>query len=108
MTGVWSFPDGQLERLRDEFPEVAFDSPSSRAEVGPLLPETDVIFGWAARPDNFHLARRLRWVHVSAAGVGPMLFPAMVESDVIVTNGRGLHAHSMAQHTLAVILPFPP
>jgi phosphoglycerate dehydrogenase-like enzyme len=49
---------------------------------------------------------RLRWIQVTAAGVTGMLFPELIESAIIVTNGRGLHAVSMAEHTLGVILAF--
>ena len=105
-SGVWSLPAEQLERLRREFPEVKFESPASREEVAAHLSGADVVFGWAVRPDNFHLARRLRWIHVSAAGVGAALFPTLIASDVVFTNGRGLHATAMAEHTLGVMLSF--
>jgi phosphoglycerate dehydrogenase-like enzyme len=105
-SGVWSLPPAQLDRLRQGFPEVTFDSPADRAQVAARLPEAEVVYGWAVRPDNFHLARRLRWVHISAAGVGAALFPALAESDVLLTNGRGLHSASMAEHTLGLMLAF--
>jgi len=105
-SGVWNLPSGQLERLRREFPDVQFDSPATRADVPAVLPEADAVYGWAVRPDNFHLAKKLRWIHVSAAGVGPALFPALIESPVVFTNGRGLHAESMAEHALGLMLSF--
>src|SRR6266545_4160341 len=103
---VWNLPAPALDRLRREFPDVAFDTPRDRAEADRLLPEAEIVFGWAVRPDNFATARRLRWIQVSAAGVGSFLFPALIESPVVLTNGRGLHAVSMAEHTLGVILSF--
>jgi phosphoglycerate dehydrogenase-like enzyme len=53
-----------------------------------------------------HLAAapRLRWIHSPAAGVGSMLFPAMVASDVVMTNSRGTSAVTIAEHTIAVTL----
>ncbi|HTM57438.1 MAG TPA: D-2-hydroxyacid dehydrogenase [Candidatus Udaeobacter sp.] len=104
--GVWSLPAEQLERLKREFPDVTFLSPANREEMNSRLGEAEVVFGWAVRPDNFHLARRLRWIHVSAAGVASALFPTLIASDVVFTNGRGLHAEAMAEHTLGVMLAF--
>jgi phosphoglycerate dehydrogenase-like enzyme len=53
-----------------------------------------------------HLAKasRLRWIHSPAAGVGGMLFPAMVASDVVITNSRGNSARTIAEHIVAVTL----
>jgi len=104
--GVWNLPPALLERLAADFPAVRFQSPRDRAEADRLLPDAEVVFGWAVRPDNFASAQRLRWIQVSAAGVGSFLFPALIESPVVLTNGRGLHAVSMAEHTLGVILSF--
>jgi phosphoglycerate dehydrogenase-like enzyme len=103
---VWNLPAAALERLAREFPDVAFDSPPDRAGLDRALPGADIVLGWAVDADNFGRAKRLRWIQVTAAGVGSLLFPALVESDVVVTNGRGIHAVAMAEHTLGVILAF--
>ena len=104
--GVWNLPRPLIDDLAKRFPGVRFESPRTRAEAEALLPEADVVYGWVVRPHNFAAAKRLRWIHVSAAGVTPLLFPALVGSDVVLTNGRGLHAVSMAEHALGVMLAF--
>jgi phosphoglycerate dehydrogenase-like enzyme len=103
---VWNLPPTALERLRHEFPDVAFESPLDEADVDRVLPAADVVLGWAVRRENFGSAKHLRWIQVTAAGVGHMLFPELVESAVVVTNGRGIHAVAMAEHTIGVILAF--
>ena len=103
---VWNLPRPLVEGLEREFPSVRFIAPRDRAEADRLLPGAEVVLGWAVRPENFARAKRLRWIQVTAAGVGPMLFPALVESPVILTNGRGLHAAAMAEHTLGVMFAF--
>ena len=104
--GVWNLPPQLLADLRAGFPEATFHSPRDRSEVERVLPETDVVFGWAVRASNFALGARLKWIHVSAAGVAALLFPELIESEVMVTNGRGTHALAMAEHTLGVMLAF--
>jgi len=103
---IWNLPRVHVDTLATRFPGVRFVSPMDRDEAAKLLPETEIVLGWAVRPEDFPAARRLRWIHLTAAGVGPQLFPALVESDVVVTNSRGLHAVSMAEHTIGVILMF--
>lgn len=103
---VWNLPAGALDGLGAEFPGLRVVSPRDREEADRHLPDADVVFGWAVRPDNFARCARLRWIHVSAAGVGSALFPALVESPVLLSNGRGLHAVSMAEHALGLLLAF--
>jgi len=54
----------------------------------------------------WHQAKRVRWVHSLAAGVETLLFPELVESDVTLTNGRGIFAPALAEWVLAAILHF--
>lgn len=49
---------------------------------------------------------RLRWVHSRSAGVEHLLFPALVESPVVLTNGRGVFAAGLAEFVAAAILYF--
>ena len=104
--GIWTLPDSALAALEREFPTVRFIAPKDRAEADARLPEADVVLGWAVTPRNFASAKRLRWIHVTAAGVTAQLFPELAASDVALTNGRGLHSASMAEHTLGVMLAF--
>ncbi len=103
---VWTLPPQHVEALRNDFPSVRFSVPRDQDEADGLLPEADVVFGWAVNRSNFARASRLRWIQVTAAGVGSLLFPELVQSPVIVTNGRTLHANAMAEHALGVMLAF--
>ena len=102
--GIWNLPAEQVAALAREFPEVRFESPRDQAEADRLLPEAEIVLGWAVKRSNFGSASRLRWIHLTAAGVGSQLFPELVESPVAVTNSRGLHAISMAEHALGMML----
>ena len=104
--GVWILPAWALDPIRSRHPEVRFTSVETRDDADRAMPEADVVLGWAVRPKNFANARRLKWIHVSAAGVGSLLFPELVASDIVLTNGRGTHSVSMAEHTIGVILAF--
>jgi phosphoglycerate dehydrogenase-like enzyme len=104
--GIWNMPRTEVERLRRDFPEVVFESPETREQADALLPGVDVVLGFAARPEVFATAARLRWIHSTAAGVEGILSPGLVASEVTLTCSRGLHAQSMAEHTLGVMLAF--
>jgi len=103
---IWTLPRHFVQDLERRYPDVTFLVPADQAEADRMLPEADVVLGWAVKPANFAVAQRLRWIQVTAASVSALLFPALVESPVIVTNGRGLHAAAMAEHTIGVLLMF--
>lgn len=48
----------------------------------------------------------LRWIHIAAAGVDSLMFDDLVESDVVVTNSRGVFDRPIAEFVLAQILAF--
>ncbi|MFB9631769.1 D-2-hydroxyacid dehydrogenase [Nonomuraea helvata] len=48
----------------------------------------------------------LRWIHVAAAGVDRLLFDALVGSDVVVTNARGVFDRPIAEFVLGSVLAF--
>ncbi|HYW91452.1 MAG TPA: D-2-hydroxyacid dehydrogenase [Gammaproteobacteria bacterium] len=51
-------------------------------------------------------ARHLQWVHATSAGVDALMFPELVESDVPVTNARGIFDRAIAEFVLGLILAF--
>lgn len=72
------------------------------------LPGAEILFVWdffsTALSDAWECADSLRWIHVAAAGVDTLLFDALRESDVIVTNARGAFDGPIAEFVLASIL----
>lgn len=46
----------------------------------------------------------LEWVHVAAAGVDKLLFPALRDSSVVVTNARGTFDRPIAEFVLGAVL----
>ena len=65
--------------------------------------EAEVFFGWIS-PEEFEVARQIKWVHVPAAGVDRWLFPALIESDVVMTGTQGAAAPALADHGFALLL----
>jgi phosphoglycerate dehydrogenase-like enzyme len=104
--GFWNLPRGEVQRLARDFPEVRIEAPETREASDALLPSCEVVLGFAVKPQTLASATRLRWIHSTAAGVEGLLFPELVASDVTVTSSRGLHAQSMAEHAIGLMLAF--
>jgi phosphoglycerate dehydrogenase-like enzyme len=104
---VMAAPQVRAERvaeLRERFPSVELVAPPSREEVVALIGDADAFFG-SIRNEEFQAARRLRWVQASSAGVEFIAqVSGLAESDVVVTNMRGAHAATIAEHAFAMLL----
>lgn len=104
--GAQNFEDVPgLESLRDAG-EFRF---AADADALPeVLRGADVMLGWnfaaADLRDAWHAADRLRWIQWCGAGVDAAMFPALVDSDVVLTNVHGLFDQPIAEYTLALIL----
>ena len=53
-----------------------------------------------------HANPKLRWIHSRAAGLDSIWFLELVDSDVVLTNGRGVFSASLGEFVLAAILYF--
>jgi phosphoglycerate dehydrogenase-like enzyme len=42
----------------------------------------------------------LRWLHSASAGLEHLLFDALVDGPVVLTNARGVYSHSLAEYAL--------
>ncbi|WP_372456733.1 NAD(P)-dependent oxidoreductase [Cellulomonas wangsupingiae] len=73
----------------------------------PQAAEADALVVWGNPPDRLAelaaAAPRLRWVQTLAAGPDAVLAAGFAD-DVVVTNGRGLHDATVAEHVLALTL----
>lgn len=51
-------------------------------------------------------AKKLRWIHSLGAGVETLPFDLLRESDVIVTNSKGIYADALAEWVVAAMMWF--
>jgi phosphoglycerate dehydrogenase-like enzyme len=49
---------------------------------------------------------KIRWVHTRTAGIDHLWFPELIESKVVLTNGRGVFSASLGEFVLGAILYF--
>src|SRR3954470_10959506 len=91
------------DEVRAEFPQVEFVSGQTPEELNAAAGDVEVIFG-PVNTEIFQAAKALRWIQSTSAGVEWMGNVAgLTESDVIVTNTRGAHAATMAEHAFGLL-----
>jgi phosphoglycerate dehydrogenase-like enzyme len=115
----WALTPSGEARIRAEAPsgwEVSVvRAPTSSDGDGPqgasrealaAITEAEAYFGFGITADLLSAARRLRWVHSAAAGVGNVLRSGLGETDVVLTNSAGIHAIPMAEFVIGGLLHF--
>lgn len=56
--------------------------------------------------DVWPYANNVRWIHSLSAGVENLLFPELIDSQVVVTNARGVFKRSLAEFVVLGMLYF--
>jgi phosphoglycerate dehydrogenase-like enzyme len=103
-----SFPDDLLDRLRAVSPRLVVKQHSapSADEVPPeLWDQVEVLYTLFAIPDLDRVPG-LRWVQLHSAGVNHLLDTRLWDSDVTITTSSGIHAPTIAEYVLMMMLAF--
>lgn len=119
---IWQIPEWAEAAVAASFPaswQVVFigeladgrgDGRGVSAETLAAAPGAEIFIGFGAPRALLEAANSsgntLRWIHTGTAGVASLLYPELVESDVLLTNSAGVHAPAMAETVLAMMLHF--
>jgi phosphoglycerate dehydrogenase-like enzyme len=68
------------------------------------LPDTDIFVGYSLRAEQLTHAKKLKWIHSTAAGVAQLMYPELRDSGIVVTNPSGIFSPPMAEHTMGLLL----
>lgn len=99
----WNAPDWFPTRLSQEFPQVNIVHLPDYKGVDEEIVDAEIVVAWSIRPEQIARAKRLRWIHSPAAAVHQLIFPQLVNSDIILTNAREVHGPVVAEHVIALI-----
>jgi phosphoglycerate dehydrogenase-like enzyme len=93
--------------MMQSVPHVLGYTPSAFVEAAG---DATTIFTWAASRDLlqavFAMCPKLRWIHSRSAGLDGKLFPELVNSPVLLTNGTGVFSSSLGEFALTSMLYF--
>jgi phosphoglycerate dehydrogenase-like enzyme len=95
-----------VERLRAAAPGVELVVAADKAQAVARAGDVDAAYGLLSADLVKAASPRLRWVQVGSAGVESYLFPELIESDITLTNAKGIYASHLAEHHVAFILAF--
>jgi phosphoglycerate dehydrogenase-like enzyme len=99
----WNAPPWFSEQLSREFPHLEVVHLSDDDQIEREINDAEIVVTWTLRPNQFNAAKKLRWIHSPAAAVHQLLFPELIASDVMLTNGREVHGATVAELVIALI-----
>jgi phosphoglycerate dehydrogenase-like enzyme len=92
------------ETLRSRWPEMRVLHLPDYDHLPQELPDTDIFVGYSLRPQQLKLAKNLKWLHSTAAGVAQLMYPELRDSGIVVTNPSGIFSVPMAEHTMGLLI----
>jgi D-2-hydroxyacid dehydrogenase (NADP+) len=96
-------PEWFAERMKKDFPSLEVVRLTSYARIADGIADADVVFSQVVNRDHFLAAKKLRWIHSPSAAVHQFLYPELTNSEVVLTNGREVHAPVVAEQVMAMI-----
>ena len=97
--------DGEsLKRLENIIgDEHTYVAPSSREDLIEEGRDVEIFFGFCSE-DIFPHLPNIKWIQSSSAGMDKHMYPALRQSDVVLTNAAGLYAKHVADQAFALLL----
>ena len=100
----WRPKPMMAEALRGRWPEMKVVHLPNYDHLAEELPDTDIFVGYSLRAQQLPHAKKLRWLHSTAAGVAQLTYPELRESGILVTNPSGIFSVPMAEHTIGLMI----
>jgi len=100
---LWSAPAWLGERIHGDFPQIEVEQRNTYKDVEEHIRDAEIFFGWSLRGEQVRAAKKLRWIHSTAAAVHQLMSPELRASDVLVTNARSVHGPVVAEHAVALM-----
>jgi phosphoglycerate dehydrogenase-like enzyme len=101
--GLWRAPDWFVQKIHQDFPDLEITQLNSYDHIAEEISDAEIMIAWSLRPEQFKLAKRLRWIHSPAAAVHQLMFAELISSDVLITNARSVHGPVVAEHVIALM-----
>ncbi len=96
--------DEQLLKVKATYPQIEFCTALTEREALEAVGDAEVVFGDVSR-DVFLAAKKLCWIQCHGAGVNKLIaIPELITSHVAVTNTRGAHAATIAEHFFGTLI----
>lgn len=102
---VGRISEEKLAELKRVAPDIEFITVDSTDNIIDLIEDADAVMG-PIGVEEVKAAKKLRWIYSYSAGVSEYMFPELVESEIVLTNGQVTTGPAIADHVLGFMLAF--
>ncbi len=95
--------DDWVEQIATLAPDLKVVNAATVEKALRAIGDADAFCGYIT-PELLAAARKLRWIQAPRIGLEHYMFPALEQSDVLLTNTRGMLADLVADHAMALVL----
>ena len=100
----WRPPASLADSIRNRWPAMRVVHLPDYDRLPQELPDTDIFVGYSLRAKQLLDAKKLKWIHSTAAGVAQLMYPELRDSGILVTNPSGIFSVPMAEHTMGLLV----
>src|SRR5881398_3503634 len=100
----WRPKPAMTEAIRKRWPGMQVLHLPNYERLADELPDADIFVGYSLRAEQLKGAKKLKWIHSTAAGVAQLMYPQLRDSGILVTNPSGIFSVPMAEHTMGLLL----
>ena len=100
----WRPPSSLADAIRQRWPAMRVVHLPDYDRLPQELPDTDIFVGYSLRAKQLSDAKKLKWIHSTAAGVAQLMYPELRDSGIRVTNPSGIFSVPMAEHTMGLLI----
>src|SRR5258708_31475566 len=101
---LWKAPAWLGQRLERDFPQLKVVQLPDYDRVPQEIGDTEIFVGFVLNPAHFAAAKKLKWIHSPAAAVHQLMYPELINSNVVLTNAREVHGPVVAEHAITLVL----
>ncbi len=100
-----NFTSGHKKLIKRVFPNAKIIVSSDEKTIKRALVKTEIIITSSIGILDFSSAEKLKWVHITSAGVD-RLPQQLIHSSIVITNSSGVHPIPIAEHVFGFMLMF--
>src|SRR5208282_3007820 len=83
-------PEWFSERLRSEFPQLEVVHLPNYDRVTEEIADADIAISWSLRGEQIKAAKKLRWIHSTAAAVHQLMTPELSAATMTIVGMGGI------------------
>lgn len=98
-----AIPENYQEKIRGFSPNLDLKLCRAEDEFHREIADAHILYGGFSRK-NLTVAKQLRWIQYTAAGVENILWPELVESPIVLTNMQRMYSPTISETVIGLLL----